>query len=76
MSQWVSVEKEMPDDGVYVLCTDEDVAKMLPAADEVYTAAWDESQKFWTTEYWGDHDWMSQCTPLYWAPLPTAPEPS
>lgn len=74
MSQWISVENKMPEDGVYVLCTDEDVRKMFPAADDIYIAAWDEKQKFWTTEYWGDHDWMSKVNPVYWAALPSPPE--
>lgn len=74
MSQWVSVKDKMPEDGVDVLCTDEDVKKMMPAPDEIYTAAWDDNQKFWTTEWWGDHDWMCKVNPLYWAPLPSCSE--
>lgn len=74
MSKWISVDKKMPEDGVYVLCTDEDVTKLLPASDEVYTAAWDDGQSFWTTEYWGDYDFMNKVNPKFWAYLPDAPD--
>lgn len=74
MRKWIDCKDRLPPDGVYVLCLDDGYnyiqQNMIPAQEDIYAAAYDENQKFFTTNYWEDHDWMSTCKPTHWTYLP------
>ncbi|MGY6030688.1 DUF551 domain-containing protein [Phytobacter sp. AG2a] len=69
--KWIPVSEQMPPDGEYVLCVDDEKAnEHIPAHDDIYTAAWDPFLGSFTTKYWGDYDFLSKATPTHWHPLP------
>lgn len=67
---WIPCSERMPEVGVYVLCLDGLDRHGQFAHDDVYTAAYCDRLKAFTTEYYGDHDWMSKSKPTHWAPIP------
>lgn len=72
---WVACSERMPEAGQYVLCLDngDKYQNCIPDHDDIYTAAYCDRLGSFTTEYWGDHDWMSKRNPTHWSPLPDMP---
>lgn len=70
---WIPCSERMPNVGEYVLCLDGLGRHGQFAHDDVYTAAYCDRLQAFTTEYYGDHDWMSKSTPTHWAPIPKMP---
>lgn len=72
---WINCSERMPEVGEYVLCLDngEKYQNCIPDHDDIYTASYCDRLGSFTTEYWGDHDWMSKRNPTHWAPLPDMP---
>lgn len=73
---WIPVSDRMPKVGEYVLCLDSLDKHGHFAHDDVYTAAYCDKLSAFTTEYYGDHDWMSKSNPMYWSPMPRMPLPA
>lgn len=72
---WVACSERMPEAGQYVLCLDngDKYQNCIPDHDDIYTAAYCDRLGSFTTEYWGDHDWMSKRNPTHWSSLPDMP---
>ena len=70
---WIPCSERMPNVGEYVLCLDGLDRHGQFAHDDVYTAAYCDRLQAFTTEYYGDHDWISKSTPTHWAPIPKMP---
>lgn len=73
VQRWIPCSEQMPKVGEYVLCLDGLDRHGQFAHDDVYTAAYCNRMDAFTTEYYGDHDWMSKSNPTHWAPIPKIP---
>jgi|GEM_PF-951381 len=73
---WIACADRMPEVGRYVICLDDGINLngMVPDHDNIYTAAYCDRNDFFTTNYWGDHDWMSKSHPTHWMPIPNVIE--